>query len=124
MGIGRESVVGKNFVGDQREITLPAQADQPLELGEFHEGSGGIVGIDQHHRARTPGDGGRQALQVDGPAAMIDQRVRVHLNRFHAGQIVEQGVRRPRRQHVIAGIRQKLKKIGVGFAGAGGQEDA
>ena len=122
--VGGEAVVVEDFVGDEREFAFGAQADERVELGALHVRSGGIIGMDDDDSPRAIRDGSGDAFEVDGPRPVIGERILTDFDRIHGGKIIEQRVGRARHEHVVAGIGEQLEQVGVGFAGAGGEQDA
>jgi hypothetical protein len=72
--VGAEAVVEEDFVDDEGEAELAAEAGELLGLEWFGEVAGGIVGVHDDDGAGARCDGAADAFGVDLPAVLVDQR--------------------------------------------------
>ena len=54
---------------------------------------------------------------------VVNERVADEANVVNVGEKIEQRITRRRDQNFVAGIAEKAEEIGIGFAGAGGEEE-
>src|SRR5260370_22101009 len=61
---------------------------------------------------------------MDLPTVIVEERIRNEFNVGEIGKKLEQGVTRLGHKNLIAGIAEQTEDVRVGFAGAGGQNQA
>src|ERR1700722_18088227 len=83
----------------------------------------GIVGMNEKNGARARGDGAFQGLKIDEPAMGVGQGVGDEADVLEAGQEFEEGITGFGEKEFVGGIAEEAKGVGVGFAGAGGEEE-
>lgn len=117
-------VIEKNFVGDDGERTRSADPVQLLAFLRRHQRSGRIVGMHHHHGARPGRDGAIQRVHVDQPAVVVDERIGHQTDILQARQELKQRIAGRGHQDFVAGVAQQAEQVGVGLAGARGQQHA
>ncbi len=83
----------------------------------------GLLGVDQHDGPGLGRDGPAQALRIDLPAVVVDQRRGFELHIVQHREKVEERVARLRDQDFAARIAEEAEEEAVGLAGAGGEDD-
>ncbi len=63
----RETEVREDLVRDEGDPVLRAQVGKGLSFAPFQEGSGRIVRMNDHHRARLPGDERLRGIDAQMP---------------------------------------------------------
>ena len=86
-------------------------------------GAGGIVGMDEENGAGSGGDGAYEGLEIDEPAVGVGEGVGLEVNVLEASEKLEEGVAGFGEEEFVAGIGEEAEGVGVGFAGAGGEEE-
>jgi hypothetical protein len=99
---------------------------ESVEASEFFGldvGAGGIVGVDEKHGAGARGDGFFERLEIDEPAVGVGERVGEEADVLQAGQEFEEGIAGLGEKEFVAGVAKEPESVGVGFAGAGGEDE-
>jgi hypothetical protein len=115
--------IEENFIDDEDEIMFFADG---VEAGEFFGldiGPGGVVWMDKENGAGARRDGGFEGLKIDEPAVGVGERVGLQKGVLEAAEKFKEWIAGFRKQEFVAGIRQEAEGVGVGFAGAGGEEE-
>ena len=123
VGLRAEAVIEKDFIDDEGEAELAAEAGELLGLEGFGEVAGGIVGVDDDDGARARRDGAADAFGVDLPAVLIDEGHGLEADVVEGGEEIEERVAGLQDEDFVAGVREQAEEKAVGFAGAGGEDD-
>ena len=122
-GSGVKGEIEEDFVDDEGEIVLFAKG---IEAGEFFwldVGAGGIVGMDEEDGAGARSDGVFEGLEIDEPAVGVGEGIGLQMDVLKAGEKFEEGIAGLGEEKFVAGIRKEAEDVGVGLAGAGGEEE-
>ncbi len=65
-----------------------------------------------------------KCFEIDLPAVIVDQRIGHQANVGEVGKEFEQRIAGRRYQDFVTGLAEQAEYVGVGFAGAGGEENA
>ena len=121
--LGVEGEVEEDFVGDEGEMVFQAESVKAVEFFGLHVGTGGVVGMNEKDGAGARGDGAFEGLKIDEPALGVLERVWDELDVLKAGEKFEQRVAGFGEKEFVTGICKQAENVGVGFAGAGGEEE-
>ena len=80
--------------------------------------------MDENHGARLGGGCFVERIEIDLPSVVVEQRIRNDLDVGKIGEKLEQRVAWFGHKDLVAGIREQAENVRVGFAGAGGQNQA
>jgi len=97
-----------------------------VEASEFFGldvGAGGIVGMYEENGASAGRDGLLQRLEIDEPAVGVGEGVRDEADILEAGKEFEERVAGFREEEFFTWVAEEAEGVGVGFAGAGGEEE-
>ncbi len=83
-----------------------------------------MFGLTTRNRPGPGRDGAGQRVNVDGPPAVVIERVRKRPDAVERRQVLEQRIAGAGHQHLVARVAQQLEEEAVGLARAGGQDDA
>ena len=122
-GWGVEGEIEEDLVDDQGEIVFFANSIEAVEFFGLHVRAGGIVGMDEKNRAGTRRDGVFERLEIDEPTVGVGEGVWDEVDVLQAGQEFEEGIAGSGEEEFVAGIAEEAEGVGVGFAGAGGEEE-
>jgi len=86
-------------------------------------GAGGIVGMDEKDGAGARGDCVFEGLEIDEPAVGVDEGVGDEADVLKTGEKFEERIAGFGEEEFVAGIAEEAEGVGVGFAGAGGEEE-
>jgi len=79
--------------------------------------------VDEKYGAGARGDGVFERLEIDEPAVGVGERVGDEADVLQAGQEFEEGIAGLGEKEFVAGIAKEPESVGVGFAGAGGEDE-
>src|ERR1700744_5029819 len=80
--------------------------------------------MDEGNGTRLRADPSSQGFDIQVPAVVVKQRIGDEAYVLEPGQKIEERIAGLRNQHLIAGVRKQAEEVAVGFAGAGGEQDA
>ncbi len=122
LDFGRERVVEEDFVDDEGQIVASAEGFERRALRLGGGVTGGVVGVDQQNGARAGCDATLELGEIDPPAEVVEERVRLQADIVEGGEEIEQRIAGLGDEDFVSGIAQQAKKKGVRFAGAGGED--
>ncbi len=119
---GVERIIRKHLVCNQCPAPLPAETREALEFLLAEVRACRIVGRHHQHGANIVRRC-RDRINVDRPATVVLQRVRVRTNTFERGEMLEQGIARSRDKDTFTRVAQQLEQPAVRLTAAGRQYD-
>src|ERR1019366_446254 len=87
-------------------------------------GSGGIVGMDDDYSLSARRGRFVERIEIDLPSVIVDERVRDEFDIGEIGEKFEQRIARLRHENLVVRIAEQTEDVGIGFAGAGGQNES
>ena len=124
LGIVSEGVIGEHLIRDDREPVPRAQPRQFLPLMTLEVGARRVVRVHQDDGPGAFRDARLQVMQVEMPPTIVEQRVLHHADRLELREKLEQRVRGPGYEHLVARVTEKFEEVRVGLAGTRGEDDA
>ena len=122
-GSGVKGEIQEDFVDDEGEIVLFAKGVEASEFFGLDVRTGGIIGMDEEDGASARSDDVFEGLEIDEPAVGVGEGVRDQADVLKAGEKFEEGIAGLGEEKFVTGIREEAEDVGVGFAGAGGEEE-
>src|ERR1039458_102434 len=80
--------------------------------------------MDEDYRARSRRGRFVKRVEVDLPAVIVNQWVRDEFDIGEIGEKFEQRIARLRHENLVVRIAEQTEDVGIGFAGAGGQNES
>src|SRR6266852_1828721 len=117
-------IIEKNFIDNQRQ---PVVATENVDRRAFRHRdvrTGRVIGMNKNHGPRLGGSCLVERIEIDLPTVIVEERIRNEFNVGEIGKKLEQGVTRLGYKNFVGGIAEQSEDVRVGFAGAGGQNQA
>src|SRR5207302_10400241 len=84
--------VQEHFVRDERHLLFCTKLVERRQFSRFNEAPRWIIGMDHNNSARLRNDRLPQAVQIDLPAMIVDQRIRLDLYILDVRQKIKQRI--------------------------------
>src|ERR1019366_5565896 len=114
----RQLVIGKDLVGDQRQVVSGTKLSKSIQLPWLDIRTGRVIRTYHDNGTRPRIDRRGQRFEVDKPSVVVAQRILAAAHGLQRSEVLEQRIGRPRRENFVAGIAQQFEQPGVGFAAA------
>ena len=115
--------IQKHFISDYGDLVRRANFVQARDFGGLDEISSRIIWVDDNDAARARSDRAIESVKINLPAVIVNEGIAHEFHIVELGEKTEERITGFGDQEFIAGIAEKAEDEGIGFAGAGGEND-